>query len=133
MENDTFFHPALNLSRERREHWTRRSGPVTVDYVNALKRTRDAQGTENFQMTATITLDDRYTADVIDRNGSPVVRVFDQGRITPGQWYASTIASRTNPHAALDIDSGARWTISAEAATKLHAFAIQALVDAGQL
>ena len=89
-------------------------------------------------MTAltTVTLNDRYTAEVdVTRYGTdrPVIVVRQDGHRTPGQWFASTIASRPNPHAPLDIDSGARWTLDAECATKLYAFAIQTLVDNGLL
>lgn len=80
-----------------------------------------------------IALNAEYTADVIDRNGQPVIRLFQNGHITPGQWFASTIASRRNPHAPLDIDSGARWTLDSECAEKLYAFALQTLVEAGLL
>lgn len=86
-------------------------------------------------MTAlsTITLNDEYTADAIERNGQPVLRLFQNGHITPGQWYASTIASRPEPTAPLYIDHGANWKIDSDAAQKLYAFALQTLVDAGLL
>lgn len=83
----------------------------------------------------TAVLDADYTAIVETKHygdDRPVIVVLQNGRRTPGQWFASTLCERP-ASGPLYIDSGARWTLSSDAAEKLYAFALQVLVDAGLL
>lgn len=86
-------------------------------------------------MNPTITLSAKHTADVtsardlLDRIERPVIRVFEDGRLTPGQWYAETLVEGGPSKYAdgLYIDFGAGWKLDANEAALLYGFAVGVL------
>lgn len=81
-------------------------------------------------MAATITLSDKYTATVEEYNGKPTVRVLQDGRRTPGSWFATTIVERGPSAGELFIDFGANWKLDANEAALLFGFAVGVLAAA---
>lgn len=78
-------------------------------------------------MNAQITLSETRTAVAEParsnfKPGMPIVVVFENGRRTPGQWYADTIAATTADR--VSIDFGAGWTLSANETALLRGFAM---------
>ena len=69
----------------------------------------------------TIVLSTKRTAAVGDYHGQPTVVVYEMGRMTPGQWYADTIAASTATR--ISIDAGQNWELTEEETILLIAFA----------
>lgn len=80
-------------------------------------------------MQTQIALNADYTAIVeTSRYGDdkPVIVLLQNGRRTPGQWFASTLCEH-EANGPLYIDYGANWKIDADANRTLRAFAAQVL------
>lgn len=80
----------------------------------------------------TITLSATHTAEVeTTRYGAdrPVIVVYENGRRTPGQWFAETIAEGgpSKYSDGLYIDFGAGWKLDANEAALLFGFAVGVL------
>lgn len=78
-------------------------------------------------MTVQITLSDTHTATTEKARSSfkadmPVIVVFENGRRTPGQWYADTIAASTADEIYLDF--GAGWKLNRNETALLKGFAM---------
>lgn len=79
-------------------------------------------------MNAQITLSDTHTAITEQSRYStfkpdmPVIVVLENGRRTPGQWYADTIAASGNDE--IYIDFGANWKLNATESALLKGFAM---------
>lgn len=75
-----------------------------------------------------IILDESYTAEVetsLRGEAHPVIVVRQDGRRTPGSWFAETLAgSARNPRTPVAIDAGAGWTLSPDASEKLMRYAV---------
>lgn len=86
-------------------------------------------------MTAQITLSTIHTAQVETSHygeDRPVIVVFENGRRTPGQWFASTIVERGPAVRPLAIDFGANWWLTGGEAALLYGFAVGVLAAAEQ-
>ena len=72
-----------------------------------------------------IILSDTRVADVDTSryNGKPVIRIFENGVITPGQWFAATIAESKADRIA--IDSGQGWSLTPSETVAVIGFAGQ--------
>lgn len=80
-------------------------------------------------MAVMIKLSETRTAQVeTDKYGAdrPVLVVFENGRRTPGQWFAETIAART-PSTPISIDFGAGWNLTTGESALLFGFAVGVL------
>lgn len=78
-------------------------------------------------MTVQITLSDTHTAITEASNSKfkpemPVIVVFENGRRTPGQWYADTIAESTSDE--IFIDFGQGWKLDKNETALLKGFAM---------
>ncbi len=84
-------------------------------------------------MTAiSITLSEKHTAEVETAHygaDRPVIRVLEDGRKTPGQWFAETLVEGgpSKYSDGLFIDFGAGWKLDAGEAALLYGFAVGVL------
>ena len=70
-----------------------------------------------------VRLSSTHTAVVGHGKFGYTIRVVENGLITPGQWYASTLAARTQP-GSLAIDAGQGWTLTDHETALLRGFAV---------
>jgi hypothetical protein len=82
-------------------------------------------------MTPEITLSENRTAKVEEYQGRPTIRVYENGRKTPGSWFAHTLAERPMNIGPIAIDFGARWNLTLDETALLVGFAVGVLAMRG--